>query len=76
MLCSRALLSSYDYDAPLSEGGSHNYGSDGVDKYTAVRDALAQLYPDDVSEWSLPCVCVRVCVCDSCTNCSVAAAAP
>jgi hypothetical protein len=34
-------ITSYDYDSPLAEGAQHGYGSDGVDKYVAVRDAIA-----------------------------------
>ena len=30
-------LTSYDYNAPIAESGVHGYGSDGVDKYTAVQ---------------------------------------
>eukprot|EP00049_Salpingoeca_infusionum_P027795 m.34366 g.34366 ORF g.34366 m.34366 type:complete len:777 (-) comp9761_c0_seq2:315-2645(-) len=33
-------ITSYDYDSPISEGGQHGYGSDGVDKYTAVQKVL------------------------------------
>lgn len=30
-------IQSYDYDAPISESGIHGYGSDGVDKFVAMR---------------------------------------
>ena len=33
-------ITSYDYDSPLSEGGDHNYGSDGVDKFAATQSVL------------------------------------
>ncbi|KAA0145568.1 hypothetical protein FNF28_07864 [Cafeteria roenbergensis] len=33
-------ITSYDYDAPLSEGGGHGYGSSGEDKYAAVQEVL------------------------------------
>eukprot|EP00466_Bigelowiella_natans_P008939 jgi/Bigna1/87586/estExt_fgenesh1_pg.C_220034 len=29
-------VTSYDYDAPIAEGGEHGYGSDGIDKYSAL----------------------------------------
>mmetsp|Transcript_49153 Transcript_49153/g.131562 ORF Transcript_49153/g.131562 Transcript_49153/m.131562 type:complete len:714 (-) Transcript_49153:72-2213(-) len=32
---------SYDYMAPISEAGRHNVGSDGVDKFEAIREVLA-----------------------------------
>ncbi len=28
---------SYDYDAPISEDGDHGYGTDGIDKFVAIR---------------------------------------
>jgi beta-galactosidase len=33
-------ITSYDYDAPLSEGGEHGFGSDGMDKYEAIAAVL------------------------------------
>jgi len=33
-------ITSYDYDAPISEDGTHGYGSDGMDKYQAVQEVL------------------------------------
>jgi hypothetical protein len=35
-------ITSYDYDAPISEGGEHGYGSDRIDKFEAVRQQLIQ----------------------------------
>ena len=35
-----ADIQSYDYDAPIAEGGGHGYGADG-DKYSAIRTVLA-----------------------------------
>ena len=34
-------ITSYDYDSPISEGGEHGYGSDGADKFQAIKEALA-----------------------------------
>ena len=31
----------YDYDAPISEGGAHGFGSDGADKFAAIAAVLA-----------------------------------
>eukprot|EP01125_Pyxidicula_operculata_P006724 TRINITY_DN230_c1_g2_i1.p1 TRINITY_DN230_c1_g2~~TRINITY_DN230_c1_g2_i1.p1 ORF type:complete len:631 (-),score=78.40 TRINITY_DN230_c1_g2_i1:21-1913(-) len=36
----KSQITSYDYDAPVSEDGSHGYGSDNVDKFIATRDVL------------------------------------
>lgn len=33
-------ITAYDYDAPISEGGGHGYGSDNVDKFLAVRQVM------------------------------------
>lgn len=33
-------IQSYDYDAPVSESGQHGYGSDGVDKFAAIRAVM------------------------------------
>jgi beta-galactosidase len=33
-------ITSYDYDSPISEGGEHGYGSDGIDKYLAIKNVL------------------------------------
>ena len=33
-------IQSYDYDAPVSESGSHNVGSDGIDKFLAIQKVL------------------------------------
>ena len=38
-------ITSYDYDAPLSEGGEHGYGSDGLDKFTALAAVLRKHTP-------------------------------
>ena len=40
-------MTSYDYTAPLSEGGHHNFGSDGVDKFASIQAVLLgmQLIP-------------------------------
>lgn len=35
-------ITSYDYDAPLSEGGEHGYGSDGLDKFAAIAAVLGK----------------------------------
>eukprot|EP00408_Alexandrium_pacificum_P060295 CAMPEP_0171163358 /NCGR_PEP_ID=MMETSP0790-20130122/5099_1 /TAXON_ID=2925 /ORGANISM="Alexandrium catenella, Strain OF101" /LENGTH=710 /DNA_ID=CAMNT_0011628055 /DNA_START=53 /DNA_END=2185 /DNA_ORIENTATION=+ len=35
------VATSYDYIAPISEAGRHNVGSDGVDKFEAIREVLA-----------------------------------
>jgi hypothetical protein len=32
-----------DYDAPVSEDGSDGYGSDGVNKFDALKDAIAKV---------------------------------
>ncbi len=34
------VITSYDYDAPVSEGGGHGYGRDG-DKYDAIRRIIS-----------------------------------
>lgn len=34
-------ITSYDYSAPISEGGDHNIGSDGGDLFNVVRGAIA-----------------------------------
>lgn len=36
------VITSYDYNAPLSEAGAHGYGSDGVDKFAAVLKVLSK----------------------------------
>jgi beta-galactosidase len=33
-------ITSYDYDSPISEGGEHGYGNDGLDKYKAIQTVL------------------------------------
>jgi hypothetical protein len=33
------VITSYDYDSPISEGGGHGYGPDG-DKYQAFKQLL------------------------------------
>jgi beta-galactosidase len=38
-------ITSYDYDAPISEGGEHGWGSDGVDKYVALASVLERHRP-------------------------------
>lgn len=38
-------ITSYDYDAPLSEGGEHGFGSDGVDKFAALAAVLRKHTP-------------------------------
>ena len=38
------VITSYDYDAPVSEGGGHGYGHDG-DKYDAIRRILGYWAP-------------------------------
>jgi hypothetical protein len=38
-------VTSYDYDAPLSEGGEHGFGSDGVDKFAALAAVLRKHTP-------------------------------
>ena len=38
-------ITSYDYDAPLSESGEHGFGSDRVDKYSALQAVLAKHQP-------------------------------
>jgi len=35
-----ATITSYDYDSPISEGGEHGYGSEGKDKYTAIKETI------------------------------------
>jgi beta-galactosidase len=35
-------ITSYDYDSPVSEGGEHGYGSDGIDKYIAIQSIIAK----------------------------------
>ena len=35
-----AIETTYDFNAPIAEGGDHGIGSDGVDKFNAVREAL------------------------------------
>eukprot|EP00301_Raphidiophrys_heterophryoidea_P013110 c2045_g1_i1.p1 GENE.c2045_g1_i1~~c2045_g1_i1.p1 ORF type:complete len:398 (-),score=72.43 c2045_g1_i1:159-1352(-) len=37
----KADITSYDYNAPLSEEGRHNAGREGTDKFLAVRNAIA-----------------------------------
>eukprot|EP01062_Namystynia_karyoxenos_P041602 TRINITY_DN3032_c0_g1_i1.p1 TRINITY_DN3032_c0_g1~~TRINITY_DN3032_c0_g1_i1.p1 ORF type:complete len:771 (+),score=227.04 TRINITY_DN3032_c0_g1_i1:77-2389(+) len=39
------ITTSYDYDAPVSENGDHGFGSDGRDKFAAVRAALLPFAP-------------------------------
>ena len=44
-------ITSYDYNAPLSESGMHNIGSDGIDKYTIIRQTFTKHFgPSKVSE--------------------------
>ena len=38
----QADITSYDYDAPLSEGGEHGFGSDGRDKCAPRRGATTR----------------------------------
>jgi len=45
----QAHITSYDYDAPISEAGDHGYGSDGEDKFEAIR-AVIQKY----ATWEIP----------------------
>jgi len=40
------VITSYDYDAPVSEGGGHGYGHDG-DKYDAIRRIISYWSPKD-----------------------------
>lgn len=35
------VITSYDYNGPVSEGGEHGVGSDGVDKYQALRQVYS-----------------------------------
>ena len=35
-------IQSYDYNAPIAEGGEHGYGSDGKDKYEAIQSLLVK----------------------------------
>jgi len=35
-------ITSYDYCAPISEAGDHNFGTDGVDLFAAIRDVIGQ----------------------------------
>ena len=37
-----AVQTTYDYNAPISESGSHGIGSDGSDKFAALHELLAQ----------------------------------
>jgi len=39
-------ITSYDYGAPVSENGDHGFGSDGKDKFVAIRQALLPYAPD------------------------------
>eukprot|EP00397_Hematodinium_sp_SG-2012_P023699 GEMP01024638.1.p1 GENE.GEMP01024638.1~~GEMP01024638.1.p1 ORF type:complete len:636 (+),score=101.87 GEMP01024638.1:28-1935(+) len=34
------VVTSYDYSAPIAENGAHNFGTDNMDKYTAVQSVL------------------------------------
>jgi beta-galactosidase len=40
-------ITSYDYDSPISEGGEHGYGSDGADKFSAIRSVILKYFPND-----------------------------
>jgi len=40
----QALITSYDYSAPISEAGDHNIGTDGGDLFHAVRKAITSKY--------------------------------
>lgn len=35
-------IQSYDYNAPVAEDGTHGYGSDGIDKFDAIRSVFAK----------------------------------
>ena len=39
-------ITSYDYDSPVQENGDNGVGSDGVDKYTALRNLFLKYNPD------------------------------
>jgi len=47
-------ITSYDYDSPLSEGGDHGFGSDGIDKYQAVREVLIKYNPSPPEPTPIP----------------------
>ena len=39
-------ITSYDYNCPISESGSHNFGSDGVDKFEAIQSLMRDSFDD------------------------------
>lgn len=39
------VITSYDYNAPISESGDHGYGRDGEDKFSAIQDLLTNFGP-------------------------------
>ena len=39
-------ITSYDYNSPISESGVHNVGSDGGDKFGAIRDLMIEKFGD------------------------------
>mmetsp|Transcript_26095 Transcript_26095/g.62872 ORF Transcript_26095/g.62872 Transcript_26095/m.62872 type:complete len:567 (-) Transcript_26095:168-1868(-) len=50
----QADLTSYDYDAPLSEGGEHGYGSDNQDKFEALQTVFARYWDPDTDGGDSP----------------------
>ena len=38
-------VTSYDYDAPIAEGGEHGYGSNSQDKFLAIQQLLVEKIP-------------------------------
>ncbi|GMI41831.1 hypothetical protein TrCOL_g3716 [Triparma columacea] len=49
-------ITSYDYNSPISEDGRHNVGSDGLDKFQAIKDLLEEHFGPAGSEPSSPVV--------------------
>jgi len=47
-------ITSYDYNSPLSEGGDHGFGSDGKDKFEAVREVLIKYNPSPPEPAPIP----------------------
>lgn len=38
-------ITSYDYNAPITEAGDHGYGSDGIDKFVAIKNVVKKYSP-------------------------------
>lgn len=43
-------VQSYDYNAPISETGTHNLGSDGIDKFVAIQKVFVKHGANPTSE--------------------------